>query len=120
MFKVVPYIKANGESFFDDLVEELDAKSKTDKMARIRLKKIVEYVTALEAAGTYIGFPKVKHLRGKLWELRPTSDRVLFAYAGKEKFVLLHHFVKTTNKTPILELEQAERNLKDYLERFGE
>jgi len=32
----------------------------------------------------------------------------------------LHHFTKKTNKTPPGEIEQAKRNLADYLERNGE
>ncbi|MCL1809455.1 MAG: hypothetical protein FWG42_06815 [Clostridiales bacterium] len=30
------------------------------------------------------------------------------------------HFTKKTNKTPLGEIEQAKRNLADYIERNGE
>lgn len=33
------------------------------------------------------------------------------------KFIILHHFIKKTQKTPKREIEQAKRNLQDYLER---
>jgi phage-related protein len=40
---------------------------------------------------------------------------------GKEPinntFVLLHYFIKKAQKTPLRELEQVRRNLKDFLER---
>jgi phage-related protein len=31
-------------------------------------------------------------------------------------FILLHHFIKKTRKTPQKETDQAKRNLKDYKE----
>ncbi|MCR5197101.1 MAG: type II toxin-antitoxin system RelE/ParE family toxin [Pseudobutyrivibrio sp.] len=33
------------------------------------------------------------------------------------RFVLLHQFVKKTQKTPRREIEQAKRELRDFLER---
>ncbi|MCL1996371.1 MAG: type II toxin-antitoxin system RelE/ParE family toxin [Defluviitaleaceae bacterium] len=33
--------------------------------------------------------------------------------------MLLHHFVKKTKKTPSKEIEQAERNKQDFIERSG-
>lgn len=56
----------------------------------------------------------------EIWELRPLNNRILYAYYEDNKFILLHHFIKTTRKTPKRELEQAIRNLKDYRERNGE
>jgi phage-related protein len=44
------------------------------------------------------------------------NDRILFAYWKDDKFILLHHFVKKTQKTPPREIEQAKRNWKDFLE----
>ncbi|MDR2179305.1 MAG: type II toxin-antitoxin system RelE/ParE family toxin [Synergistaceae bacterium] len=38
------------------------------------------------------------------------------AYTG-DKFVLLHHFMKKTQKTPPREIEQAKRELDDIKER---
>lgn len=56
----------------------------------------------------------------EIWELRPLNNRILYAYYENNTFILLHHFIKTTRKTPKRELEQAIRNLKDYRERNGE
>ena len=52
-----------------------------------------------------------------MYELRPTRERIFFFYWKDNTFVLLHHFVKKTQKTPLREIEQAERRMKDYLER---
>ncbi|MCL2081269.1 MAG: type II toxin-antitoxin system RelE/ParE family toxin [Oscillospiraceae bacterium] len=50
------------------------------------------------------------------WELRPYSDRILFAALLGDGFVLLHHFVKKTQKTPKSEIEHAKRNLVRFKE----
>jgi len=67
-----------------------------------------------------IGEPYTKHLDGEIWELRPFDDRILFAGWKDGKFILLHHFVKKTNKTPRREIKKAITNLKDYIQRAKE
>ena len=45
---------------------------------------------------------------------------VFYLLTGKnDVFVLLHHFVKKSQKTPPQEIERAQRNLKDFIERYG-
>ena len=69
------------------------------------------------------GLPAAKHLRGDLYEVRadaPTqSFRLLFSAEGKFNQVLLSlsAFSKKTQKTPVRELELAERRLRDWRER---
>lgn len=118
MFEVEIYEDSNGRSEIADLLEELNKKARTSKDSRIRLKKIAEYIELLKAHGTQIGAPVVKHIvNTNLWELRPTSDRIFFAYWEDNKFILLHHFTKKTQKTPAREIERAQRILADFLER---
>jgi len=59
----------------------------------------------------------VKHLGEDLWELRPLRDRIFFIGWVDGGYVLLHHFLKQTQKTPAKELEQAKRELSDLKER---
>ena len=81
------------------------------------MTEIREYTLALQKGGTQIGEPYIKHLSSEIWELRPLSDRVLFAAWDGKNFMLLHHFKKKTQKTPLYEIKQAERNLSDIRER---
>lgn len=118
MFEIEFYEDKNGYSETEEWLMELDKKAHNSKEHRVRLKKFVEYVEMLKNYGTYIGEPVVKHLTGtELWELRPTRDRVIFVHILKDKFLLLNHFVKKTEKTPTKEIEKANRMLRDYLER---
>ena len=59
----------------------------------------------------------MKHLEGDIWELRPLRDRILFAGYVDGSFVLLHQFMKKTQKTPRREIEQAKLELQDFKER---
>lgn len=118
MFEIEFYEDKNGYSETAEWLMELDKKAHNSKEHRIRLKKFVEYMEILKQYGTYIGEPVVKHLTGTdLWELRPTRDRVFFVHILDNKFLILNHFIKKTEKTPIREIEKANRMLKDYLER---
>jgi phage-related protein len=96
---------------------KLRDKAATRTDARIQYEKMLVYIKALESYGTRVGEPIVRHIDGGLWELRPLSHRILFFYWRDDTFVLLHHFIKKTQKTPSREIEQARQNLKDHLAR---
>ena len=118
MYQVITYKDRNGKDEVAEYISELNEKMSTNKDARIRYKKIMEYIGQLQTYGVAVGKPTIDHITGTdLWELRPTSDRIFFAYWEDNTFVLLHHFVKKTQKTPPREIAQAQRNLKDFLER---
>jgi len=83
--------------------------------------RIAWTINLLEEYGLQLGLPYVKHLRGKLWELRIRAGRrayriIYFAYVG-QRLILLHGFLKKTQKTPRRELEIAERRMADLLIR---
>ena len=115
MYEIYFYIDSKGKEPVLDYLKEL--KSRTDKDSRIKLNKINDYIEALSKYGLQLTEPYIKHLDGDIWELRPTSDRILFAGVIGNDFVLLHQFEKKTQKTPRREIRQAEKELKDFLER---
>ncbi|MBQ3451062.1 MAG: type II toxin-antitoxin system RelE/ParE family toxin [Selenomonadaceae bacterium] len=117
MYDIVFYEDKKGCSPVRDYTNALA--SKNDKSSKIKFKKIIREINFLTECGTRIGEPVVKHLRGEIWELRPLRDRILFAAWVGDSFVLLHTFQKDTQKTPIAEIEKAERELEDFKARFG-
>lgn len=117
MYEIEFYEDKNGKSKVVDFIRELNRKAATNKESRINFNKVVAYLDLLEEFGTRIGEPVTKHLDGEIWELRPIRNRLLYAYYKDNKFIILHHFIKKTQKTPKREIEQAKRNLQDYLER---
>ena len=64
-----------------------------------------------------IGLPLVKKIKPELWEIRSTIKngicRVFFTFY-KETIVLLHAFMKKTQKTPLKELGIAIERLKEF------
>ena len=117
MYDTIFYSDDKGYEPVTEYIKELREKSYTSKDARVNFNKIVAYIDVLCEKGTRVGEPVTKHLDGEIWELRPLSNRILYAFYKDNKFILLHHFTKKTNKTPPLEIEQAKRNLADYRER---
>ena len=111
------YKDKNGKSPVADYLRELAAKR--DKNSRIKLNKISDYIQQLSEYGTQAGEPYIKHLEGDIWELRPLRDRILFVAWVDGCYVLLHHFMKDTQKTPAREIDKAKRELKDLKERGG-
>ncbi len=77
-------------------------------------KKIVGADILAVQWGWPLGLPLVDHLGGGLWEIRSKLEnriaRVLFALE-KGEMVLLHGFIKKTQKTPQRELEVAKDRL---------
>lgn len=120
MYQVITYKDRNGKDEVAEYINGLNKKMETSKDARIRFKKIMEYIGQLQTYGVAAGKPAIDHITGTdLWELRPTSDRIFFVYWKDNVFVLLHHFVKKSQKTPQREIGRAQRNLKDFIERHG-
>ena len=64
-----------------------------------------------------IGKPKVDHLRGDVWEIRSKIGnriaRVLFAVESQE-LVLLHAFIKKTQRTDPDDIDLALRRLQEW------
>lgn len=58
-----------------------------------------------------VGEPHVKHIQGKLWEMRMTGRdgiaRALYVTATGRRVVVVRAFVKKTQKTPRAEIEIA-------------
>ena len=109
------YKDKNGNEPVLEYMRELA--SKKGKDSRIKLNKINDYIELLSQHGTRAGEPYIKYLDAEIWELRPLRDRILFVAWIDGSFVLLHHFMTKTQKTPKREIEQAKRELADLKER---
>lgn len=96
--------------FFDSLPVKLRA-------------KVTRYIQLLQEKGVLLKEPYTKQIRGKIREIRINDNagnaRILyFTFTGK-KFILLHGFIKTTEKTPENAIEIAEKRMNDFNKRFG-
>jgi phage-related protein len=112
MANVYFYKTAQGKEPVRTFIEELARKK--DKKNENRLRKVLDCIEYLKIYGKRLGMPYAKKIDKDLWELRPTSDRILYGVWRGEDFVLLSNFVKKTVKTPKAEKEKARRRLKEY------
>jgi phage-related protein len=80
-----------------------------------RFVRLVERITA--AGLQSLSEPHVKHLEGKLWELRLTGRdgiaRALYVTAIGQRVIVVRAFVKKTQKTPRAEIELALERAKE-------
>lgn len=118
MYEIIFYRNKSGIQPVKEYIAELSKRK--DKDSRINFNKINDYIEALKINGLQLREPYIKHLDGEIWELRPLKNRILFIGYNGNEFILLHHFIKKTQKTPQAEIDQAKRNMKDFIERSGE
>jgi len=91
---------------------ELDALPE-DVQARFRR------LTSIIGQAGLVALPResVRHLEGKLWELRMTGRdgiaRAIYVTASGQRVVVVRAFVKKTQKTPLRELEIARQRARD-------
>lgn len=114
-YSVYFYRNERGKEPVHDYLNELA--NKKDKDSRIKLNKIRDYVKVLRTYGTRAGEPYIKHIDGDIWELRPLRDRIFFVAWINDSFVLLHQFMKKTQKTPKREIKQAQKEYADLQKR---
>ena len=97
---VVFYIDENGHSPVEEFLESLDTKT------QVRFDWSIEQ---LRIRNVRAQEPLVRHLEGKLWELREESGtniyRILYFFFSGRQIVFLHGFHKKTQKTPRHEIE---------------
>jgi phage-related protein len=56
-----------------------------------------------------------RHIRGKLWELKASANRIFYVLVTGPEVVLLHAYKKQRQKAPVKEIETAERRMEEVL-----
>lgn len=102
------------EFIADDVEAELRALP-ADMQARF-----LRIVRLIESKGLQqVHEPYVKHLQGKLWEMRMTGkdgiSRALYVAASGRRVVVVRVFVKKTRKTPAREIKLALERAEEVL-----
>ena len=115
-WEVEYYQKENGEIPVEDFLLSLPPKLRAKAYSDILL---------LARLGTNIREPYSSPIKGEkykgLFELRTkfSTDitRIFYFTHHNNKFILLHGFVKKSDKTPVRELERAIKHKNDYESR---
>jgi phage-related protein len=108
---VVFFTEENGKSPVREFLASLDAKTQARFIASIEL---------LKQRNVHAREPLVRHLEGKIWELREESStntyRLLYFFFTGRRIVFVHGFQKKTQKTPPREIDLAIRRMNVFVE----
>ncbi len=112
-FKVVYYVKSNGDVPVLNFLDRLDI-----KMTVVVMRNII----LLEKNGHQLKMPYSKSLRKGLFELRTQSNgnitRIIYFFYHHKTIILTNGFVKKTNKTPPKEIRIAKAFQKEFIKRM--
>lgn len=93
-----------------EYIDKLDIKNRA---------KVLKYIEFLREREGYLDEPYSKHVTGKIRELRVdfarNRHRIFYFTFISKKIILLHAFLKKTNKTPLSEIKRAVENYKDVI-----
>jgi phage-related protein len=104
------FTRANGRSPVREFVSSLDERIQS---------KIIHIIDLIQKYGIASVYSYTRKLTGsELWEIRligKKSVRLLYAIQKGDTILILHGFVKKTQKTPRRELLNALQNLNEYM-----
>jgi phage-related protein len=80
--------------------------------------RLAQFMGTIAASGLqFLPRDSIKHLEGKLWELRIRGkdgiSRAIYVTASGQRVVIIRVFVKKTQKTPPAELKLARQRAKE-------
>jgi phage-related protein len=109
---IVFYIDERGSSPVREFLQSLDLKTQA---------RFAWSIEQLRVRNVRVQEPLVRHLEGKLWELREESStniyRLLYFFFSGRRIVFVHGFQKKTQKTPRHEIEIALQRLDSFTKR---
>lgn len=106
---VIYYISPSGENPISDFLDKLTLSQQA------KLLRIIKYA---EIYGLQSILPHIKKLSGTpLWEIRilgKDNIRAFYAVVYNNSIIILHGFIKKTQKTPLREINLALLRLKEW------
>lgn len=88
----------------------LDDLNSLEKQDRNKALKAFDIISNVD-----IGAVVTKPLTSKIYEIKADKVRCLFVYSKNKIIVIGVIFIKKTQKTPKLQIEKAEKILKEYI-----
>jgi phage-related protein len=108
--KIAFYETTAGRSPIENFIDGL---SKGDKA------RFADVFDGIERFGFDCPRVQFRQLRGKLWEIKFNSPsggyRIAYVVVDGKTMIWLHAFKKTTQKTPLGDLDVAEKRMKEVL-----
>ncbi len=109
---VVFYVDQRGDEPVREFLNNLDLQT------QVRFEWSIEQ---LRVRNVQAREPLVRHLEGRLWELREESRtniyRLIYFFFTGRQIVFVQGFQKKTQRTPRTEIEVAEWRMQDFIQR---
>ena len=109
-YKIKFYVEVGGESPVAEYIDNLSVKEQA---------KVLKYIEFLREHKGVLDEPYSKHIKGKIRELRVDFSnkrhRIFYFTFINKNIILLHAFLKKTEKTPTREIKIAEGNYIDVI-----
>jgi hypothetical protein len=114
-WKVIYYETEKCECYVQDFIS---SKSINNRV------KIYALISFLEEKGPNLPRPYADFLIDGIHELRiklsGNQIRILYFFCYKKYIILTHHFLKTTDKVPITEINKAKMCRANFLKKFND
>jgi len=98
--------------YTNEAIIQLSSLAKTDK------KKILKAIAVFEQVGT--DYKNINDLSNGLFEVKPDNVRAYFKYYKNKIIIIGFITIKKTQKAPKRYIEQALKNIENYLKDNGD
>lgn len=102
--KIVFYRTAGGASPVEKYLVDLDA---TERAA------VADALKSIETSGLRAAWLRTRQIKGKLWEIKASQQRVFYVVVTGGEMVLLHAAKKQGQKADKVDLETAKLRFRD-------
>ena len=113
-WSVIFYTDARDRSPVEEFLRQLDQRT---------YNRFLWSIEQLRMRNVQAREPLVRHLGGRLWELRRESNtniyRILYTFLQGRRILLLHGFQKKTQRTPRADLVIAQQRLAELMGEEG-
>ena len=103
---IIDYMTIGGKNLITEYLDDLPKKEQL-KAYQIRQKIMDEGLVALKYLDT-------RQLRGKLWEIKFFSNRILYVVHDGTAVYFLHVCQKQKNRAEIIDIEKALRRAREF------
>ena len=106
-WEIVFFTDARGASPVQEFIHKLPEPEKA---------KVIWVIDLLAEYGIHLSMPHSRPFGEDLWELRAGAGRIFYFTFEGRRFVLLHGYVKKTQRAPAREIDTARRRMHEYKE----
>jgi len=107
-------------SFYESASGRSPVVAYIDKLPSVRAEEVLAALVDIEEHGLPTpvqanALVTMRHIKGKLWELKVKMDRVFYVVITGPEMILLHAYKKQGQKAPPREIALAEKRMKQVL-----